>query len=402
MLFSTTAGAGHFGPLAPIARACTAAGHEVRVAAPASFAGHVEAAGLVHAPFADVPPEVMGPVFGGLGSMTMEDANATVVREIFGRLDAQAALPGVAAIVSEWRPDVILRDPLELASLATAELEGIPHLEVAIGMGSMVGWAAEYLSDPLAELDVIAGLEPGRTAAAMAGARVLSSVPASVDTALGPDTTAREPGAGAPVGSDARPTWRYRAIDGSGGDGSLPPAWGDPDAPLVYVTFGSVTGGLPEFNGVFRSSLDALADLPVRVLLTTGRATDPESLRPWPANTLVQQWWPQEDVMPQASAMVGHGGFGTTLAALAAGVPQVIVPLFAYDQAINAAQVHNVGAGIRLDGAPAAMGELTYAVSTLLGDAHFRAGAAAVAAEIASLPSTSEIVATIESLPAPR
>ena len=34
--------------------------------------------------------------------------------------------------------------------------------------------------------------------------------------------------------------------------------------------------------------------------------------------------------------MVGHGGFGTTLGALLAGVPQVVVPLFA-DQPHNAA-----------------------------------------------------------------
>jgi glycosyltransferase len=136
----------------------------------------------------------------------------------------------------------------------------------------------------------------------------------------------------------------------------------------------------------------------VRVLLTTGRPVDPESLRPWPANALVQQWWPQEDVMPLASAMVGHGGFGTTLAALAAGVPQVVVPLFGTDQAINAARVQDVGAGLHLDGGLAGVPGLADAVSTLLGDGHYRDGAAAVAAEIASLPSTSEIVPIIEGL----
>jgi len=39
VLVSTTANDGHFGPLQPFARACTAAGHEVRVAAPASYGG---------------------------------------------------------------------------------------------------------------------------------------------------------------------------------------------------------------------------------------------------------------------------------------------------------------------------------------------------------------------------
>ena len=95
VLFSTTAGAGHFGPMVPFAKACRDAGHEVKVAAPASFAPAVAATGLDHAPFADVPPEVMGPIFGRLPQLSPEEADRVVMSEIFGRLDAQAALPGL-------------------------------------------------------------------------------------------------------------------------------------------------------------------------------------------------------------------------------------------------------------------------------------------------------------------
>jgi UDP:flavonoid glycosyltransferase YjiC (YdhE family) len=40
--------------------------------------------------------------------------------------------------------------------------------------------------------------------------------------------------------------------------------------------------------------------------------------------------------MPHARAMIGHGGFGTTMTGLANGVPMVVVPLFAMDQFFNA------------------------------------------------------------------
>ncbi len=145
-------------------------------------------------------------------------------------------------------------------------------------------------------------------------------------------------------------------------------------------------------NVVFERSLRALADLPVRVLLTTGHAVDPESLRPWPDNARVEQWWPQDDVMPLASVMVGHGGFGTTMSALAAGVPQVVVPLFASDQEINATRIAQVGAGIRLDGRQDATEGLADAVSRVLADEGMRAVAGAMADEIASLPEVSQIV----------
>ena len=85
VLCSTTGNDGHFGPLLPFARALVATGHEVRVAAPASYAASVARAGLPHEPFGEPAPEVIGPIMGRLPTMTMEDANRTVVREVFAR-----------------------------------------------------------------------------------------------------------------------------------------------------------------------------------------------------------------------------------------------------------------------------------------------------------------------------
>ena len=52
-------------------------------------------------------------------------------------------------------------------------------------------------------------------------------------------------------------------------------------------------------------------------------------------------------ILPRCCAIVHHGGIGTTAAALAAGVPQVIVP-FSHDQPDNAARVLRLGAGRRI------------------------------------------------------
>ena len=50
-------------------------------------------------------------------------------------------------------------------------------------------------------------------------------------------------------------------------------------------------------------------------------------------------------MLAAASAAVGHGGTGTTLSALAAGCPLVVVPLFG-DQPSNAVRVAVSGAGV--------------------------------------------------------
>jgi UDP:flavonoid glycosyltransferase YjiC (YdhE family) len=116
VLFATTANAGHFGPMVPFARACVAAGHEVRVCAPASFAASVERVGLVHVPVPAPSAAELGAIFARLPSLSMEEANRVVVAEVFAGLDARAASPGVEAAVVEFKPDLLVREMTECGS----------------------------------------------------------------------------------------------------------------------------------------------------------------------------------------------------------------------------------------------------------------------------------------------
>ena len=383
VLFSTTAGSGHFGPMVPLAQACRDAGHDVKVAAPTSFAAAVAAAGLEHAPFADVPPEVMGPVFARLPQVSREEADRIVMGEVFGRLDAQAALPGVTEIVATWRPDVIVREFCEFGSLVAALGAGIPQVEVAIGFAVAMEPALAIVAAPLAELEAIAGLPEGAAYGALASGPVFSCIPAEID---GGD------------GKGGERVTRFRDPSLTGAATAALPRWGDPGHPLVYVTFGSVAATVPMFAGIYQSVLDALAGEPVRVLMTTGRAIDPGSLAPVPANAQVAQWLPQAGVMPHTDVVVGHGGFGTTMAALAGGVPQVVVPLFSYDQFVNAEQVAAVGAGVCLDGGVDAGPALAGAIANVLGDHVYAEKAQAVSAAMAALPPVSLAVSALEEL----
>jgi len=222
VLVATTAGAGHFGPLVPFAAACRDSGHEVRVAAPASFASAVQRAGFDHVPVADGPADELRAVFQGLSRLSLEEANAAVAREVFGRIDARAALPGMEAAASEWRPDVILRETAEFASFVVAEAHGIPHVQVAMGLASFEEFVFPLVEEPLREL----GSKSGTTG--LLAAPRLSMVPALLeDRALG--------GVG--------PTHRFRdrAVV-VGGTDNLPDWWPGVREPLVYVTFGSVAG----------------------------------------------------------------------------------------------------------------------------------------------------------------
>lgn len=385
VLFATTANDGHFGPLLPFARACTASGHEVRVAAPESYGVALARAGLPHEPFADAPPAVIGPVMARLPSMPISEADDVVVREVFGRIDAQAALPGLQQTVEQWRPHVIVRESAELASLAVAERAGVPHVQVCVGMHEVASRFAEAVTEPLAELGRIAGLRDAQLTGALETETIVSLVPELLDHASG-EAPAKVP-AFARFHAPAPAT-----------DGQRPAEWGDPGVPLIYVTFGSVAGSIPPFAGVFREALDALADLDARVLMTVGRTLDPQGLGPLPSNAHVLQWVPQETVLTHAAAMVGHGGFGTTMGALAAGVPQSVAPLFSFDQVVNGDHVSSVGAGLTTAQSAGAVARAAAEVPRLLADPTYAEGARRVATAMRELPPPAEVVPLLTSL----
>lgn len=382
VMFSTTAGAGHLGPMVPVAHACRAAGHEVAVAAPVSFGPAVTDAGLPHLPFPDVPADQLGAVFARLPGLPREEANRVVISEVFGRLDARAALPVLLETVESWRPDVVVRDPCEFGALAAAAWYGLPQVQVAIGLGRLLQMAAGWLEDPIRELEAAAGLADLQGAARLLATPTLSSVPAVLDS----------PDAGHAGGEG--PVWRFHAPSTADGP-SLPGEWGDASAPLVYVSFGSVAGSLGPFAGMYPAILEVLADLPVRVLLTTGTGYDPARLGRVPGNARSVEWWPQAAAMREASVVIGHGGFGTTMIALAHGVPQLVLPLFASDQFMNAERVAEVGAGLRLEGGLESVGEVPGLVDKLLRESRFAATARDIAAEIAALP---DVAATVDVL----
>jgi len=125
----------------------------------------------------------------------------------------------------------------------------------------------------------------------------------------------------------------------------------------------------------------ALGRLPVRGLVTTGPAVDPAAIRA-PGNVSVRRWVRHADVLPYCSAVLTHGGHGTVIKALAAGVPLVVAPL-GRDQPDNAARVVHAGAGLRVS-RKASAADLGTALGRMLDEPRFRAGARRMAATLAA------------------
>ena len=383
-LFSSTRGAGHFNPLVPFARAFERAGHEVMVAGPPDLAGPVDASGFAFWRFDPPPEDELGAIWERVPQLPSEEANQVVVGEIFGRLNTTAALPGLRAAFDEWRPDVVLRDPNEYGAALAAEQHGVLHARVAVGLASSEELGLGIAAAAIDAIRRIEGLPPDPTADRLRDSPYLSVFPKSLDDGRMPDAHRFHD-----------PSWEEAP-------GELPDWWpGREDDPLVYVTFGSVAGSFPQALPVYGLALQVLDELPVRALLTVGRDLDLDALPAAPDNVRVERWVPQQDVLGHAAAAVVHGGSGSTLGAIAAGVPLVVVPLFA-DQPQNARRVAEVGAGRAVepnrDDPDATAAALRDAVGRVLEEPSYGERARALADELRAEPPVDGAVGLLEQL----
>ena len=105
-------------------------------------------------------------------------------------------------------------------------------------------------------------------------------------------------------------------------------AAGDP--PLV---FGLGSSAVMVAGSFWRAAMDASRDLGRRAILLTG--SPPDSFGTLPPGVGIFNYLPYSAVFSQAAAIVHSGGIGTLAQALAAGRPQLVVPV-AFDQPDNA------------------------------------------------------------------
>jgi UDP:flavonoid glycosyltransferase YjiC (YdhE family) len=153
--------------------------------------------------------------------------------------------------------------------------------------------------------------------------------------------------------------------------------------PVVLVSLS--TFAYPGMGACLQRLLDATAGLDARIVVTTGPQLDPVRLRT-ASNHEVHRFVPHAELMPRVSLVVGHGGHGTTMKALAHDLPMVLMPMHPFvDQPMVAKSVAAADAG-RMVSKKATVEQLRRAITELLADGPHRAAAAGLGAAIRSMP----------------
>lgn len=106
------------------------------------------------------------------------------------------------------------------------------------------------------------------------------------------------------------------------------------------VAFALGSSAVMVAGGFWRHAIETARRLDRRAILVTG--APPEQLGALPGSVRAFQYLPYSAVFPRAAAIVHSGGIGTLAQALAAGRPQLIVPV-AFDQPDNARRAARLG-----------------------------------------------------------
>ena len=380
VLCCTTPMEGVFGPFVPLGRALVDAGHDVVVATGADFQHRVQREGFVAAV---AGPTAMEGALAAMSDPVVADApegeHWHFGGAMFGGAIAPAKLAALRQLADEFDPDLIVHAPVDVAGPLLAAERQLPS--VAYGFAQpLEPEVVAAIAERVSPLWQAAGLDPDPYAGIYRG-RYLDPCPPSLR-------------------GDRPPTGFVDFIRPElPGDPSAPlPAWASTlgDRPVVYLSLGTV----PFFNqpDKFTALLADLAGEDLDLVVTVSELNDPAALGPQPPNVHVERWLPLAPLLPRCDAAVCHAGSGTTLAALCAGLPLVLVPQGA-DQHTNADACQRAGVARVLDARtidPAAVRDAVVAI--VEASSAERRTAEHIAAEIAAMPPAPDVARDLESL----
>ena len=354
----------------------------MRWALPANGVKDVEREGiraLSTGPPLPVSPKLAKARYPELEALPPEQMPDRMFQKLFGAILAPAMLAGLDSVVTQWRPDLVLADAADFAGHIVAAELGIPS--VTKGFGPLLSEAKIAATGAeVAGLWRSRGLAP-RPYGGAYDALYIDDYPPPLQV----------------NGYEHVPRRQLLQPLRDGGAHlrtvPLPLPEGPSSHPLVYVTMGTV------FNdpGPIGVVLDGLASSAVRVLVTVGPDDDPAALGSRPRNIRVERYVPQSLVFECCDLVICHGGSGTTLGALAFGLPLLCLPQGA-DQFLNATAVTSAGVGLAIPPDQLAAEAVAPAVARLLGERGFRDRARQVRDAILEMPTVDVVAGVLEGL----
>ncbi|MEV6589147.1 activator-dependent family glycosyltransferase [Streptomyces acidicola] len=422
VLFTVFPTSAHLYPAIPLAWALQAAGHEVVVASPEGVVDpkvitNITSAGLTAVSLGgkEELTASLAPLIAGAGpnrptlALDPEDENSwRTARAVLGGMfnayyppasaegGRRPILDNLVEFAREWRPDLVLWDPLAPTGAVAARACGAAHARLLFGMdniGLIRAKTRQELADSSSDLTEdpwMAWLGPvleryglDFTEETLVGQWTLDLTQSRMRNPL--DLTyipvRRVPYNGASM----LPQWLYSR----------------PERPRAVLTLGVSRRLLAGQHSGFpmREFFDSVSGLDLE-LVATLNSEQLAAVGTLPDNVRAIEYVPLNQVLPTSSAIIHHGGGGTFAAAVACKVPQLVVPLPMWDEMVTARYVARRGAGLVADPAAIDVDSLQKDLVRLVEEPSFQLGARALYEDMLAAPAPKDVIPVLERLTA--
>lgn len=392
----------HWLNMVPLLWALQSAGHEVRVVCAPWQTAAAERAGLVpveilqpgelvprarmhnhvnaragHWPYPELPPDLT--TGDPVGSLDDFDPFGWIDENKTRMIDAAARSADAAVGFARWwRPHLVIHDLMSIEGPLVARVLGVPAFLTLWG--------------PVGPDDEVPGV-PGLRFLAVDQARAFARHdvgewgPDGVEHVIDPCP----PGIDLPLRARRLPI-RQLPYNGPG----RWPTWlSEPVAkPRICVVWGtSVSTVFGRGSFPVPRLVEAFAGLDAEVVVTV-TGDDHERIGKLPPGMRAMREVPLHLLLPTCDLVVHHGGGGSAMTALAAGVPQLIMPPGG-DQEIIAARFARAGVAETRHNARAGSDWIRAAAERLLGEPGYRLAADRLRAEMAERPTPAQVAADL-------
>jgi UDP:flavonoid glycosyltransferase YjiC (YdhE family) len=275
------------------------------------------------------------------------------------------------AFGEEWRPDLVVFDPLTYAGPLVARHLRVPAVRNLFGPDIALDLEYEALAPLLSRC--------GAPDLKLSGALTLDPCPPTLQIP-------------SPV---ARQVMQYVPYSGL----SEVPAWTlePPARRRICLTWGTSTTRLDaRYTSRLPDVLKGLSELDAEIVLAV-TSTDHEMLGEVPSSVRVATGVPLPALLPTCDLLVHQGGAGTTLTGLRCGLPQVILAQLA-DQLVNASRIEQTGAGRCLIPDDGVAAQVSRTAADVLDADTYRQAAVRLRQEMLAAPPPLAVVPVLERL----
>lgn len=367
VLFFSLPAHGHVLPLLPLATAARRAGHDTAVVTGAALIETVAPLQVLPVgPTSDVLMAEVARRTGGGNPGT--DPTPALAAELFAGVRVDLTADDALAAAGAWAPDLIIAESVDFIGPLVAAALDIPWVAVAINLP---------LPPPMVQAmeDVVASRYRDRDLTPTSRMALVDPLP---------DVFHRDDWVPSPDRIAVRTEPHVRPDNQQ-----IPqlPTLGH--HPRVLITLGTVVDE-PATLAAITDSVTA-GNVDADVVVTVG----PRGINDLaePGRVHVVEFLPLGEILDHLDVVVAAGGTGTVLAALAAGLPMVVMPMVA-DQPWNAQRAEALGAAVVVSRPD----EVGVAVEHVLANPSFRSAAAAVAAQIHEIRTADDVITQLSGL----